>query len=157
MFVSGIWHGANWTFILWGIYHGILQVLNIIKRKISFLDYGEGGPIVKVLEVILIFILSMFGWIFFRANSVGDVWLAFEKIFTQPGLLYNGEGKPSMFMFLSLIAILMFKELKDELNLKINFIHNKNFVISSISTALMIILILLCAKFEGGQFIYFQF
>ena len=157
MFVSGIWHGANWTFILWGIYHGILQVLNILKRKISFLDYGEGGPIVKVLEVILIFILSMFGWIFFRANSVGDVWMAFEKIFTQPGLLYNGEGKPSMFMFLSLIAILMFKELKDELNLKINFIHNKNFVISSISTALMIILILLCAKFEGGQFIYFQF
>ncbi len=157
MFISGIWHGANWTFILWGVYHGILQVLNAIKRKISWLDYGEGNIFVKIGEVIFTFLLAMFGWIFFRANNVNDAFMAFEKIFTQPGLLYNGDGKPTTIMFLGLIALLMFKELKDELKLNIHLLHNKNYIISSVVTALMIILLLMCAKFEGGQFIYFQF
>ena len=99
----------------------------------------------------------MCGWIFFRANSITDVWLAFEKIFTQPGLLYNGDGKPSIAMYIGLIGLLMFKEVKDEAGWNIRLMHHKSATISAICSGLMIVLILLCAKFESGQFIYFQF
>lgn len=157
MFVSGIWHGANWTFILWGVYHGILQIINSIKRRITWLNLGSKKSIVRVGEIIFVFFLAMFGWIFFRANSVEDIWMAFDKIFSFPGLLYNGEGKPTTAMILGLIILLMLKEIKDELGLNIHLMHHKKLIISAISTGMMIVLILLCAKFESGQFIYFQF
>ena len=51
----------------------------------------------------------------------------------------------------------MFKEIKDELKLPIHFVNNKSTIVSSLSAAMLIILILLCAEFESGQFIYFQF
>lgn len=157
MFISGIWHGANWTFVFWGAYHGLLQVINSIKRHIKWLDYKCDNIFIKTGEIVLVFILTMCGWIFFRANSITDVWLAFEKIFTQPGLLYNGDGKPSIAMYIGLIGLLMFKEVKDEAGWNIRLMHHKSATISAICSGLMIVLILLCAKFESGQFIYFQF
>ena len=80
-----------------------------------------------------------------------------QSMFTDIGGLYNGEGMPQILMCLCLIALLMFKEIKDELKWSIHFMHSKSQVVSVVSTAMMIVLILLCAEFESGQFIYFQF
>lgn len=152
MLLSGVWHGANWTFIVWGAYHGLLQVLYNIKVKFSRIP-----ALPTLLSVAGCFVLSMFGWIFFRANTLGDAFLAIHKIFCQHGMLYNGEGKPTIAMCFVMMAILLFKEIKDEYHWNIRFVHHRNFYVSSAWTAFLLVLILLCAKFNGGQFIYFQF
>lgn len=63
--VSGIWHGANWTFILWGLFHGVANVLNRLFHKLW-------EPIPKFIRVVLTFGFVNLGWILFRANSLSD-------------------------------------------------------------------------------------
>lgn len=155
MLISGVWHGANWTFIFWGAIHGLFLCLNNLKRK--FLGISN-NKIMGGIEVVSTFIMAMFCWIFFRANTLGDAFLAINKIFSQQGLLFRGEGYPSIALPIFLIILLMVKEVKDEHFKKpLLFMHNKNQIISVLCTALMIVVIILCGSFEGGQFIYFQF
>ena len=155
MLISGVWHGANWTFILWGAIHGLFLCINNLKRKF----WGTSDKkYMKGIEVFSTFIMVMFCWIFFRANSLGDAIMAINKIFTHFGALYRGAGFPSIALPIILIFLLVIKEIKDEYFARpVCFMHNKNQIISIISTALIIVIILLCGQFEGGQFIYFQF
>lgn len=157
MVVSGVWHGANWTFILWGVYHGLLQCIGSLKKKLNICPLNDKNPLIHIVEVVVIFVFAMIGWVFFRANNVSDVWLAFHKMFGEFGMLYNGEGKPAIILPILLIGLLTAKEIKDEAGWRINFIHSKNEIISAVSTGMLVVLLLLCASFKGGQFIYFQF
>lgn len=101
--------------------------------------------------------LIMLGWVFFRANSIGDAFLSFQKMATEHGMLYNGEGKPAITLPIMLILLLIAKEIKDEYGLNLHLMSHKNLYVSAFWTAVMVIVILLCARFESGQFIYFQF
>lgn len=158
MLISGIWHGANWTFIWWGAIHGIFLIVGTLRQKYLCNNASTQSNIfITIKDITFSFLLAMFGWIFFRANCLHDAFTAIKKIFTEPGPLFNGEGKPAIAMSLLLIILLMLKECKDEFKWKLSFMHHPNKYISTISTALMVIIILLCAKFESGQFIYFQF
>lgn len=154
--VSGLWHGANWTFVLWGAYHGMLQVLLTLKRKFMprKLSLGKLG---KILSIIVTFVAVLIGWVFFRANSVADAKLALTKMAHPSGMLFNGEGKPEIVLPLILIGILMLRELRNERGYKLRLTSNDNIYVSAVSTALLVIIILMCAHFESGQFIYFQF
>ena len=151
MLVSGAWHGANWTFILWGGYHGLLLIINKLFARIHFPKWT------KPIRIIICFIWIMFGWVLFRANNVHDAISAYKKMAFEYGPLYHGEGIPSLVLPIVLIIFLMCKEIKDEIGLKLHFMNSTNLYVSSFWTGAMIILILLCAKFESGQFIYFQF
>lgn len=153
--VSGIWHGADWTFIAWGALHGVFLCIQALYHK--YVDWKFSNGVISFFRIVFTFCLVMFGWVFFKADSLDDAFSILHKIFTQPGMLYTGEGIPSIVLPLILIALLMVKEIKDELNLKISFMHHHNKWVSLFSTALMVIVIMLCAEFESGQFIYFQF
>jgi len=76
---------------------------------------------------------------------------------TDQGSLYMGEGKPALALSCLLILMLMLKEIKDEMRWKFSMMSHRNPYISALATALMVVIILLCARFDGGQFIYFQF
>lgn len=81
--VSGLWHGANWTFVVWGALNGfylILEVLLFKERKKN------------LLNVLVTFVLINFAWIFFRANSIGDAFYIIKTIATNLGDLYIGRG-----------------------------------------------------------------
>lgn len=152
MLISGVWHGANWTFIVWGGIHGLLLCVNSYVEKNIFHIKRN------VLSVGITFILAMFCWIFFRANNISDAMLAINKIIFAQGQLYNGAGKPTLALSVLLIALLMFKEMKDEyFHRPVKFMHNSNIFVSAVCTAFMIVVILLCAQFDSNQFIYFQF
>ncbi len=155
MLISGVWHGANWTFIIWGAIHGVFLCLNNLKRKY----FGSSSlKWTGAIEVLGTFLMAMFCWIFFRANNLADAMMAINKIFTQSGLLFKGAGYPSIVLPLILIALLMAKEIKDEyFKRPLRFMHNNNQFVSILCTTLMIVVILLCGQFDGGQFIYFQF
>ncbi|MBE7065634.1 MAG: MBOAT family protein [Ruminococcaceae bacterium] len=75
MFVSGIWHGANWTFIVWGIYHGVISILNTftypIGEKIrNKFGIRKEGFLCSAYQMITTSMLVCLGWIFFRANDI---------------------------------------------------------------------------------------
>ncbi|MCM1092893.1 MAG: MBOAT family protein [Lachnospiraceae bacterium] len=155
--VSGLWHGANWTFVAWGAYHGALQVALSLKRK--FIPWKF--PLQRVgvvIGVIVTFVLSMFGWVLFRANSLADAKIAFSRMLHPHGMLFNGDGKPDIALPLLLIMLLMLHELRNECGTRrMAFTSHPNVYVSAWWTAVLIVIILLCAKFQGGQFIYFQF
>jgi len=65
--LSGLWHGANWTFIVWGGLHGLYMV--VAEKTKSFQHKLIGG---KAAHVVITYLLVLFAWIFFRANSIGD-------------------------------------------------------------------------------------
>lgn len=160
--VSGIWHGANYTFIAWGAYHGTLQCTHAAKRKWIKFHLPE-NRFFTLLNIAITFVFISLGWIFFRANSFSDAILAFKKIIFERGMLYNGEGKPSIVMPILLIVTLMFFEIIHEYRDRRSGIaygcnsFNHSIRTSVCVTSLLLIVILLTAQFSGGQFIYFQF
>lgn len=151
--ISGIWHGANWTFVMWGFMHGIFVICDNIIRK-YFLMLKTNG-IVKFVCTAVTFLLVMFAWIFFRANSMEDAVLVIYKIFTSHGPLFVNIIV-MLYGMLSLL-ILLLKEVKDEFCWKIDFMHSKYQIISFLSIIGLITYIMQFAAFNGGQFIYFQF
>lgn len=153
--ISGLWHGANWTFVLWGVYHGFLQSLLVAKNKIKN-KFNIKVTIPKLLGIFTTFILMLFGWVLFRANNIHDAWTAWGKMMHPSGMLFNGNGKPAIVLPLIMIIILICREIIIEFDIARN-IWSKNLYLSGICSSLMIIIILLCANFNGGQFIYFQF
>lgn len=153
MLTSGLWHGANWTFVCWGGLHGLYLICYSCYSK--FTNKKPIAP--KFLRIIVTFFFISFAWIFFRANSISEAFIIIKSIVTNHGPLFKGEGIPSLVLPVLMIGILLFKEIKDEYHLRIALMHNSNPWISVLSSSVIITVILLCAEFNSGQFIYFQF
>ncbi len=153
MLASGLWHGANWTFVWWGGIHGLFLVINSMYQKLM----GKRRLFPKCLSVVCTAAVVTFVWIFFRANSLSDAFTVISGILTQPGRLYEGEGMPSLLITAFMIMILMVKEIKDEFHLRLSLMHNSSPWVSIFYTAALLVIILLCAEFNSGKFIYFQF
>ena len=86
--ICGIWHGAAYTFLIWGVMHGVFQVIGLLtikKRNKLWKKCGVNpkGKLVGTLRIICTFLLVAFANIFFRANSVSDAGLAIAKLFTD--------------------------------------------------------------------------
>lgn len=152
--VSGIWHGANWTFVVWGGLHGIYQVIaKIWNNHIGRISHKT--IVYQLVSIAFCFILVSFAWIFFRANTVNDAFLIINKIFTE-------SGKPffdiMVFVYgITALLILIIKDLKDEMDCKINFMHSRFIIIRYLSTIALVAYILLFGSYASDQFIYFQF
>jgi alginate O-acetylation protein len=154
--VSGIWHGANLTFVLWGSLHGLYQIVGIEKNRL-LPKVNVSKRLHTVFNCLVTFVLVMFAWIFFRANDLHSAFSIIEKIFTDRGPLFTGEGIPSLLLGFMCIGILMLKEIKDEMSIKVHALNSKNYWVRIISISLFIAFIILTASFNGGAFIYFQF
>lgn len=84
--LSGLWHGASWTFVLWGGIHGVCQIIeNRVKEAIGLTrekekDLGKG---IKLLLTILTFCIVSYAWMFFRANSISEALYIVRSMFTD--------------------------------------------------------------------------
>jgi D-alanyl-lipoteichoic acid acyltransferase DltB (MBOAT superfamily) len=82
--VSGLWHGANWTFLIWGFLHGLYFLGYVIFTKghadSHELTFAPSPLWPRILKILLTFHLVCFAWIFFRAGSIQDAFLAIQKI-----------------------------------------------------------------------------
>lgn len=154
--VSGIWHGANWTFIVWGCLHGICQ---IIEKALGLQKLKTGNGWVKALRIIITFIIVDFAWIFFRMPTLGDAIGVVRRIldFNQPCTL--DVGSRHIFALMILGTILLFlKDLKDEFTpMRFKFFESEYKIIRWFSYVAIITLILLTGVFDAGQFIYANF
>ncbi|MEO6214028.1 MAG: MBOAT family O-acyltransferase, partial [Vicinamibacterales bacterium] len=76
MLLGGLWHGAAWTFVLWGAYHGVLLVIYRAARRIRTFDAWTAGPgaLARITSWAVMFHLTCYGWLIFRSRSVGQIW-----------------------------------------------------------------------------------
>ena len=84
-FISGLWHGAGWTFVLWGCLHGILNVLTRIWKKLKQRLPLPSNRMTHVVAVLLTFSFVMFAWTFFRADSLSQAFTMLGNVFTLKG------------------------------------------------------------------------
>jgi alginate O-acetyltransferase complex protein AlgI len=90
MFLGGLWHGPNWTFAAWGLYHGILLQLHHMLKNVPWI------PRNPVYARIGTFLLVSIGWVFFRSPNFGIAMSLFGKMFDIPGLLQPVTLQPAL-------------------------------------------------------------
>lgn len=79
MVLSGLWHGAAWTFVLWGAIHALGRFCTRELERSAF--YKDKVP--KLVKQLFVFAIVTFAWIFFRAESIGDAWVIVSRIFSS--------------------------------------------------------------------------
>jgi D-alanyl-lipoteichoic acid acyltransferase DltB (MBOAT superfamily) len=79
MVISGLWHGAAWTFVIWGAVHALGRFITRELERTAF--YRDKVP--KLIKQLFVFTFVTFAWIFFRADSIGDAWLIVTRIFNS--------------------------------------------------------------------------
>jgi D-alanyl-lipoteichoic acid acyltransferase DltB (MBOAT superfamily) len=75
--LSGMWHGANWTFAIWGIYHGVLLIVGRFSTRFWSALYGaiglaRSGPVASIIDVVFTFLVVTIGWVFFRSANLTE-------------------------------------------------------------------------------------
>ncbi|TPE40013.1 MBOAT family O-acyltransferase [Pontibacter mangrovi] len=89
--VSGLWHGANWTFIVWGALHGFYQVFGNLtagqrNAVVDRLGLNSNRTLYKFIQVVITFFLVCMAWVFFRANTISDAWYITTHMFQNIGV-----------------------------------------------------------------------
>ena len=167
--VSGIWHGANWTFFAWGIYHALLFLpLLLMGKNRKYTDQLAEGRILPTLKetgrILLTFFLVMIGWIVFRAESIGEAWgyisrMFSASLFSVPLLIVREYYIPLFISIIILIVVEWLQREQKDFDVAITFnklLNIQNEKVRAVVYALLLVLIIL----YGGQpasFIYFQF
>lgn len=163
--VSGFWHGANWTFIMWGFLNALFIMPSIIKKtNREHLDIIAKGKLIPSLreffQMVITFGLACFCWIFFRANSVTDAFLYIKTMITSWNV---GMGYPYKLMsgdlsIIVFIAILLIFEwcMRNHLHpLRFEFTKLRRPARWAIYTFLTLMILWFAG--EEAEFIYFQF
>lgn len=174
--VSGLWHGAAWTFVLWGLLHGTYQVIeNLFKplwRKICMITGANTNNFgYRAIKVMITFMLVDFAWIFFRAASVTEAFEYIHRLFTVHDLWQmSGEGLytlglsatqfhiliPSLLILLFVDIIYQHKHLRFDKWLSIQWMPFRVIVLAFLLTW-TIVHGIYGPGFDARQFIYFQF
>lgn len=158
--VSGFWHGANWTFIVWGLLNAFYILPSIIfqtnRVNLNIVAQGKMFPSLKdFIHIIITFGLTVFAWIFFRSDSLSEAIIFISNIF-DPSLFSIPAIRP-IYLFIFLILFLVVEWIGRETPFAI-----ENFFITRprvIRWAFYFILVIVIINYSGGeqQFIYFQF
>jgi hypothetical protein len=170
--VSGLWHGAAMTFIIWGAIHGFIIVLEKAftkqrKALYSILKIREDSLLRKMVFIPLIFGIVCFAWIFFRANSLSDATLLVSKLnFNNFEHLYNGKiyelglVKPEFLLALVVIGILTAFEWTHK---RVNIQKKLSILVLPLRWTVYIAIVFVILIFgvygedQVSEFIYFQF
>jgi alginate O-acetyltransferase complex protein AlgI len=154
--ISGLWHGASWTFVIWGVLHGLFLIAENVKKdffKKKDTAVNDSG-FTKVLKTTGIFLLVTLAWVFFRSPNLDVATTVLGKIFsasiTSP-INYNIINKPVMVFSFLLIIILLVKERF------MLVIPTKNTTLFYLSFCFLLFTCYVFGVFDNDQFIYFQF
>ena len=152
--VSGIWHGANWTFIFWGVMHGILQIM---EKALGWQKYEGNNWAVKSIRIVITFLLVNFAWVFFRMPNISDAFAMIESMFNNLGTPNLSDyGASSLLMTAIALSILVFKDLRDEFfSNRFGFLNYK--IVRWTIYVLLFCMVLNFGILDGGQFIYVNF
>ena len=157
----GVWHGAQWGYLLFGIWHSLFLVLtaSVEKGRKSFEKKHnlKGKWYYKNIRRLITFIIVTIGLVIFRTETLSDL----TDIIMQSGkgfgpLFTNGLLEIGSFGLFS-ILLLIFKEMKDENGWNIHMLHSRKTWVRLASMALLLAYVLFTGELNGSSFIYFQF
>ena len=153
MTLCGLWHGAAWTFVIWGFLHGILIVINHLWRGSNYQSYLTKFPrLYSFASWTLTFLSVTLCWVFFRSSNVGEAVAILQKLFS-----FNNAGVTWFhpFVIFILLSTFLFHLLS---NLKLKFISLplENKVTLTILFCLLWLVIVFYPE-EFQPFVYFQF
>ena len=149
--VSGIWHGANWTFIVWGLIHGFVQIL----EKALGWNKKESKGLIRFGRIVGTFVLVTIAWVFFRMPTMGD---ALQIIghwfmdFSVPEVL----SVTNFAIYIMAIVLVLFKECREEFfPSRFKLLNNR--YVRWAEYVVVFCFILLCGALDSGSFIYGSF
>lgn len=152
MLLGGLWHGANWTFIVWGGYHGTLLCLQRYGEYMGWLGSVQKGGWRKVAGQGITFFLVCLGWVWFRATSLGEAVLIYKAMFwPTTGEVYL-IGLSSVLIGVGVIYHVVLPPLAKKL-------EETRFppAVQGLAYAVIIALLVVFTPFDLQRFIYFQF
>lgn len=161
---SGLWHGANWTFVVWGGIHGLAQVIEntvVPKKRTKSTKMGLW------VRILFVFMFISFAWIFFVSNSVGDAFYVIENMFnginSPMAYFYKGftnidlQKAELVYIFLSILILAIY----DYISIKkdvIRRISSKTMIVRWMAYILFAVwLVMNIPVNNSAEFIYFQF
>lgn len=173
--VSGLWHGANWTFVVWGALHGSYLILSIVSEKYrdklkEYLGIKQGFALDSAIKLLFTFVLVNFAWIFFRANSIGDALYIVQNLGSGLGkdvLAVSGNFSKlanlmdadllELYLGFFFIGFMEFIHLVERPGDIRHFMRSKSRTVRWSYYYVLLFFILFFGVYEETQFIYFQF
>ena len=144
MAIGGLWHGASWKFVIWGLVHAVALVLfSALETKTSY------HKLPRIIKQMLTFHIVSFAWIFFRADNIAEAWLIIQRIFTGA----TAAAQVPVLMLAMVAAVWIYQFIYES---QARRILEAKFV----RVALMLIMLLYLITFATSAqepFIYFQF
>jgi D-alanyl-lipoteichoic acid acyltransferase DltB (MBOAT superfamily) len=159
MVLGGLWHGAAWNYVFWGIYQGgllcIYRLLGIgTSRKQA--EKNHFGLVSSIGLTLVFFGLTCYGWLLFRANSWEQI-VEFSKILiTDIGNLSLSMPKPTLPALLGLPLLVLYEFVEYQANTA-HFYYRYSAVLRGVLYAMLTLLIVMGTSNAPAQFIYFQF
>ena len=145
--VSGLWHGANWTFVLWGVAHACWIIL---ERILNTLKYRE-TVFVKVIKIAITFLFVNFAWVLFRSADFYEASSVLSQMTAFETTAVNGPASITILVLLLVVV----KDIKDEFFPNKMFLFNNRLtIVRWLSYVTLIAIILLEGVLDTGQFIY---
>jgi alginate O-acetyltransferase complex protein AlgI len=149
MLLGGLWHGANWTFVVWGAYHGTLLAVQRLIPKCW--DH----PALRPATTLLTFLLVCVGWVFFRAQTLADAGTILRgMVVPTRGLELLGDG--ALLVVVCVVATLIGQAL-GQLKGSPRMLFRMPAPVAGMAMAAVLTLALILTPGEGKAFIYFQF
>lgn len=175
-FVSGLWHGSSWNYVVWGGLHGIYQVMGEVlmpvrKKIVSFMKVNENVFSYKFGQIASTFCLTTLTWVFFRAETISEAMYFFKRMFTRwnPWVFFNqglynfGLNRVEVNILFVALLVMFFVELIKYTKNKVisDFLMEQNLWFRWLVLSGLIVAILVYGEyginFDSNQFIYFQF
>ncbi len=173
--VSGLWHGANFTFVIWGALNGVYQVIGellmpIRERICKVLHISRKFFLLRFVQMIITFVLIDFSWIFFRAGTLGDAFNMIGSIFnaenfdifTNGALYHCGLNEKNFVLMLICIVILLIADTFKHFGISVRYyIQKAPYIVRCLALIIAICFILVFgiwgSGYDAANFIYFQF
>lgn len=155
--LSGIWHGAAWTFLLWGFSHGLLHILEKALRNRLPSNESQSKWLkisVDALCVVKTFVLVTLFWVMFRATDMEHLKAIFVTAFTNFGGGEQMSVKPGMWIYLGLFILsdIVLRNTRFDA-----WCEGKPMVVRWLIYAVLVFMVIACSSVKNFSFIYFQF
>lgn len=156
MVIGGLWHGASWTFVLWGTYQGLILCLHRASKPL--LDRVQPKEPIdaacwKAVRIVCTFAMVCFGWLIFRAHSMDQLRGMLQAIVYRPAIPAAHILVPVLVVILPLYAMQFAQYQTKDLNI----VARTPWYVRSVFYAACFYAFVLGGNFGGSQFIYFQF
>jgi alginate O-acetyltransferase complex protein AlgI len=160
MFLGGLWHGAAWTFVIWGLLHGLYLVIwrlgANLAEDIAWLNTAAVQRIVRVPLILAVFVLTTLAWTFFRAPSLGSAVEILRRIVTLNDTALITTDRIGLAKCVLAILVVMAIDIVAEYR-SVQESYGRRIEWRAAAMAMMLWMTALLGAFSGAEFIYFQF